>query len=117
MLLAGMQRCSDSSILLCRYDFIEFIRNGGRRPQAQPDSLIRQGSIELVSEASDPGQGQQPPIPHEAGPEFAQGEASSESEYAAPKALLRASDAQQHQLVALPKLAALQTAVCFLPSC
>ena len=100
--------------LLCRYDFIEFIRNGGRRPQAQPDSLTRQGSIELVSEASDPGQGLQPPIPGEAGPDSPQHTASSESDYTAPQPLPRASDAQHHQLVALPKLASLQTTVCFL---
>ncbi|KAL0037315.1 hypothetical protein WJX79_001603 [Trebouxia sp. C0005] len=34
--------------IVSRYDFIEFIRNGGRRPHAQPDPLTRQGSIELT---------------------------------------------------------------------
>lgn len=106
--------------MVCRYDFIEFIRNGGRRPHAQPDPLTRQGSIELVSEASDAGQTeQQPPPPTHVHPKAdplqphdnAEGMARDHME-----AVLgfRPSEAQQqHQLGLQTKLAPLQTAVLF----
>lgn len=55
-----------------RYDFIEFIRNGGRRPPAHVDHMTRQVSIELSSEPSshDP-QPQSPSDPSSANSPFA----------------------------------------------
>ena len=98
----------------CRYDFIEFIRNGGRRPQAHPDPLTRQGSMELVSEASDPGQThQQPPTPQDITPAPLWHDSQAASQHAATDPHRKASDPQQHQdLLASHKLAPLQTRVC-----
>ena len=106
--------------VVCRYDFIEFIRNGGRRPHAQPDPLTRQGSIELVSEASDAGQTeQQPPPPTHIHPgadplqprDNAEGMARDHMEAALG---VKPSDRrQQHHMGLHTKLAPLQTAVMF----
>ncbi|KAL3159876.1 hypothetical protein ABBQ38_010274 [Trebouxia sp. C0009 RCD-2024] len=96
--------------IVSRYDFIEFIRNGGRRPQPQPDCLTRQGSIELVSEPSDPGETQHPPpIPQYAppGPPKPSTQAAAYQTATAPH--LEASDARQQQLTPLHKLAPIQT--------
>lgn len=100
---------------LCRYDFIEFIRNGGRRPHAQPEPLTRQGSIELVSEASDPGQAEQPPPPP---PSRHQNPDPAPVQFSSPTmndahmgaALSSKGSDAHHQLP--PKLPLLQTAVC-----
>ena len=98
---------------MCRYDFIEFIRNGGRRPQAQPDSLTQQGSIELVSEASDLSQAQQPPKPYDLAADPLQHDCQAAAQHAASEHQLKASDAQEHhELVASHKLAHLQASVC-----
>ncbi|KAL0020410.1 hypothetical protein WJX77_000240 [Trebouxia sp. C0004] len=103
--------------IVSRYDFIEFIRNGGRRPYAHPDPLTRQGSIELVSEASDAGQTEQkPPPPTHIHPgadplqphDNAEGMTRDHMEAALG---FRPSDGQQqHQLGLQTKLAPLQTA-------
>ena len=104
--------------VLCRYDFIEFIRNGGRRPHAQPDPLTRQGSIELVSEASDAGQTEQqapPPTHIHPGADPLQPRDNAEGMARDPmEAALgfKPSDRQQQHQLGLPtKLAPLQTAV------
>ncbi|DBB02881.1 TPA: hypothetical protein ACH3X1_013486 [Trebouxia sp. C0004] len=104
--------------IVSRYDFIEFIRNGGRRPYAHPDPLTRQGSIELVSEASDAGQTEQkPPPPTHIHPgadplqphDNAEGMTRDHMEAALG---FRPSDGQQqHQLGLQTKLAPLQTAM------
>lgn len=103
-----------------RYDFIEFIRNGGRRPHAQPDPLTRQGSIELVSEASDAGQTEQqaPPPTHihpGADPLQLRDNAEGVTRDHMEAALgFKPSDRQQQQQLGLQtKLAPLQTAVLF----
>jgi len=121
LVLSVYAACSDvwsEHCVLCRYDFIEFIRNGGRRPHAQPDPLTRQGSIELVSEASDAGQTeQQPPPPTHIHPgadplqprDNAEGMARDHMEAALG---FKPSDGQQqHQLGLQTKLGPLQTAV------
>ena len=123
LVLSVYAACSDvwsEHCVLCRYDFIEFIRNGGRRPHAQPDPLTRQGSIELVSEASDAGQTeQQPPPPTHVHPgadplqprDNAEGMTGDHMEAALG---FKPSDRQQqHQLGLQTKLAPLQTAVVF----
>ncbi len=114
---------SSDSCVMCRYDFIEFIRNGGRRPHAQADPLTRQGSIELVSEASDAGQTeQQPPPPTHIHPganplqprDNAEGMTRDHMEAAHG---FKPSDAQQqHQLGLQTKLPPLQTPVSFCSS-
>lgn len=99
----------------CRYDFIEFIRNGGRRPQPQPDSLTRQGSIELVSEPSDLGQALDPPPPQNAGADPPQHSSQTVAHQTGSAPDLEASDAakqqQQQQLIPPLKLAPIQTVV------
>ena len=51
-----MQRFIKDYLYKCRYDFIEFIRNGGRRPHVlPPEGVQRQLSIELSSENSNEG--------------------------------------------------------------
>ena len=112
--------CTDS--VSCRYDFIEFIRNGGRRPHAHPDPLTRQGSIELVSEASDPGQTeQQAPSPthQQAGADPLTPHSNAGGltpDPINPVLILKASHGQQQYPVGLPpKLPALQTTVCGRP--
>ena len=106
--------------VLSRYDFIEFIRNGGRRPHAQPDPLTRQGSIELVSEASDAGQTEQQPQPPThihlgADPlqpcDNAEGMARDHME--AALSFKPSGEQQQHGPGLQTKLAPLQTAVLF----
>lgn len=113
-----------SSGIVSRYDFIEFIRNGGRRPQTQPEPFTRQGSIELVSEASDPDQAEQhtpqqsspqPPLqppfePQQPGhtPGAILGSPSKDDD--GDQSLKPKSwHAQQHGVGAMPKLPPLQT--------